>query len=163
MGADFTLKPKRVRISRIEPLGWVPPQLEVRLTVGPGTYIRAFARDLGAKLGVGGCIAALVREADGPFLGVESVTVDEIELGGVDGIRSVLYPPDFILGGLQQVSLTVEQSKAFAVGKGIDGVEIPGDGPGFIRVYDDVGFIGLGTANANGCLKPKKIIRAEGC
>jgi len=161
-GADFALKPKRVRISRIELLDWTPPELEVRLTVGPGTYIRAFARDLGAKLGVGGCIAALVRESDGPFLAADALTVAEIERTGVNGIAGALYPPDFILRGFQRVDLTLEQGKAFTMGKGIHGVEIPDDGLGYIGVYDDEGFIGMGTKSANGCLKPIKIIRAEG-
>jgi len=41
------------------------PVAVVRLTVAAGTYVRAFARDLGAALGVGAHLAGLVRTAAG--------------------------------------------------------------------------------------------------
>jgi tRNA pseudouridine55 synthase len=45
------------------------PTLDVTLSVrcSSGTYIRAIARDLGARLGVGGHLTALRRTAVGPF------------------------------------------------------------------------------------------------
>lgn len=41
--------------------------LDVRVTVSSGTYVRALARDLGAALGVGGHLTALRRTRVGPF------------------------------------------------------------------------------------------------
>lgn len=66
-----------------------------RLTVhcGPGTYIRALARDLGEALGCGGLLTGLVRTASGPFLISNSHTLEELPnwpLVGVDSIKEVL-------------------------------------------------------------------------
>ncbi len=47
-----------------EPLADAPVAV-VRLSVAAGTYVRAFARDLGAALGVGAHLAGLVRTAAG--------------------------------------------------------------------------------------------------
>lgn len=41
--------------------------VRLRVTVSPGTYIRALARDAGASLGVGGAADGIVRESSGGF------------------------------------------------------------------------------------------------
>jgi tRNA pseudouridine55 synthase len=43
-----------------------------------GTYIRAIARDLGARLGVGGHLASLRRTAVGPFDLAAARTLDQL-------------------------------------------------------------------------------------
>ncbi|WP_425571649.1 tRNA pseudouridine(55) synthase TruB [Nocardioides aquiterrae] len=53
-------------------------ELDVSVRCSSGTYIRAIARDLGARLGVGGHLTALRRTAVGPYdLGVAH-TLDEL-------------------------------------------------------------------------------------
>ncbi|WP_308194112.1 tRNA pseudouridine(55) synthase TruB [Nocardioides sp. SR21] len=44
-----------------------PAEVDVSVRCTSGTYIRAIARDLGAKLGVGGHLTALRRTAVGPY------------------------------------------------------------------------------------------------
>jgi tRNA pseudouridine55 synthase len=49
-------------------LGWEPPVLGFRISVGSGFYVRSLARDLGAALGLsGGALQSLRRERLGPF------------------------------------------------------------------------------------------------
>jgi tRNA pseudouridine55 synthase len=57
-----------------------PPTLDVTLSVrcSSGTYIRAIARDLGARLGVGGHLTALRRTAVGPFDLAAARTLDQL-------------------------------------------------------------------------------------
>ena len=57
-----------------------PPTLDVTLSVrcSSGTYIRAIARDLGARLGVGGHLASLRRTAVGPFDLAAARTLDQL-------------------------------------------------------------------------------------
>ena len=43
---------------------YAPPELVFRVTVSAGTYVRALARDLGERLGVGAHLTALRREVD---------------------------------------------------------------------------------------------------
>jgi len=53
-GEDINLKPREVEIKEIEVIEYEWPFLKIRVITGPGVYIRALARDIGKKLGVGG-------------------------------------------------------------------------------------------------------------
>lgn len=52
--------------------------LDVSVRCSSGTYIRAIARDLGARLGVGGHLTALRRTAVGPYDLAAAHTLDEL-------------------------------------------------------------------------------------
>ena len=52
--------------------------LDVSLRCTSGTYVRAIARDLGARLGVGGHLTALRRTAVGPYDLTAARTLDEL-------------------------------------------------------------------------------------
>lgn len=53
-------------------------ELDLNITCGPGTYIRALARDLGVALGTGGTLAALVRTESGGFPLATSLTLEAL-------------------------------------------------------------------------------------
>jgi tRNA pseudouridine55 synthase len=53
-------------------------ELDVSVRCTSGTYIRAIARDLGARLGVGGHLTALRRTAVGPYTLTEARTLDQL-------------------------------------------------------------------------------------
>jgi tRNA pseudouridine55 synthase len=54
------------------------PLLDFELACGRGTYIRALVRDIGARLGTGGCLMALTRRAVGPFRIEESWSLERL-------------------------------------------------------------------------------------
>jgi tRNA pseudouridine55 synthase len=95
-----TVEPAEVAVTvhAVEWLGWAPPEVEFRVTVSAGTYIRAIARDLGALLGVGGYLVALRREAIGPIPVDQAAPLDAV------GPESVL-PPASVLPHLPAVAL----------------------------------------------------------
>lgn len=68
-GEHVTLPPRPVEVRSLAVLGGDPAEatLTVRLEVSKGYYVRAFARDLGASLGVAGHLVALRRERSGDF------------------------------------------------------------------------------------------------
>lgn len=76
-GITPLLAPKRVTIYSIEILSYEWPLLAVRMTVSSGTYIRAFARDLGARLSCGAYVEKLVRTSIGPYLLSDAQSVNE--------------------------------------------------------------------------------------
>lgn len=78
-GQVVELKPRAIRIYSIDLLAYDWPNAEIRMTCGRGTYVRALARDLGAQLGVGGCLASLVREAVGPFHADQAWTPERLK------------------------------------------------------------------------------------
>ncbi|MEP9364536.1 tRNA pseudouridine(55) synthase TruB [Nocardioides sp. CN2-186] len=53
-------------------------ELDISVRCSSGTYIRAIARDLGARLGVGGHLTALRRTAVGPYDLASAHTLDEL-------------------------------------------------------------------------------------
>lgn len=53
-------------------------ELDLNITCGPGTYIRAIARDLGVALGTGGTLAALVRTESCGFPLATSLTLEDL-------------------------------------------------------------------------------------
>lgn len=67
---------RQVRIDRIELEHYAFPTLEVRVTCGKGTYIRALARDIGQALGCGAYVTKLVRTAIGAFLLADALPWD---------------------------------------------------------------------------------------
>lgn len=66
-GEDVALAARPVVVSRFEVLARRGDDLDIRVEVSSGTYVRALARDLGAALGVGGHLTALRRTRVGPF------------------------------------------------------------------------------------------------
>jgi tRNA pseudouridine55 synthase len=70
-GEDVELKARPVTIHELTVLDVRPAgetlDVDVSVRCSSGTYIRAIARDLGARLGVGGHLTALRRTAVGPF------------------------------------------------------------------------------------------------
>ena len=89
-GEDVVLKPRPVHvetfdINDIRDAGEFR-DVDVRVICSSGTYIRAFARDLGQALGVGGHLTMLRRTRVGPFTLEHARTLDELgtEFGVLD-------------------------------------------------------------------------------
>ncbi len=59
--------------------GYEWPVVEFEMCCGRGTYVRALARDLGLRLGTGGCLTALTRRAVGPFTLEAAVTLEDLQ------------------------------------------------------------------------------------
>ena len=53
------------------------PEAKIRIACSKGTYIRAFARDLGEALGTGAHLSGLVRTKTGAFRLEDALTLDE--------------------------------------------------------------------------------------
>lgn len=66
-GILVSLEARKVKISKIEILGFAWPFLKVRVSCSSGTYLRSLAHDLGRKLGCGGYLKSLRRTRIGKF------------------------------------------------------------------------------------------------
>ncbi|MDZ7633383.1 MAG: tRNA pseudouridine(55) synthase TruB [Bacteroidales bacterium] len=69
----------KVFFREIELLDYRENEATVRVVCSKGTYIRAFARDLGVALGSGAHLRALVRNAIGEFRVEKALTVEELK------------------------------------------------------------------------------------
>jgi len=122
-GEDVTLPARKVTIYSIA-VGKIRRDetvLDVQVDVhcSSGTYIRAIARDLGQKLGVGGHLTALRRTTVGPFDVEDALDVDDI---AADKLMSLA---DVARQVMPSVNVTAAQTVELGHGKTIF-LEAPG-------------------------------------
>lgn len=163
-----TAVPSRlVEITELKILDWrsgPQPELDLQITCGGGTYIRALARDLGDRLGVGGTLAGLVRESScGLELG-ESITPEELErIVAQQNITEPkdfpLIPPQQALSHLTVVNLGPDLEKRWCQGQRLALTDLP---QGTVRVEGpEQTFLGIAlvTKEDHGTvLRPKVVI-----
>ena len=77
---EIDLQPAEVEIYNIEINKIELPFVTITIDCSKGTYIRALARDIGNKLGVGGYLTQLMRTKIGEYNVNEAYTIDEINL-----------------------------------------------------------------------------------
>jgi tRNA pseudouridine55 synthase len=74
-------RPVQIHWLHVHAFDW--PMIDFEMCCGRGTYVRSFIRDLGARLGTGGCLTSLARRRVGPFVVDEAWTLESI--GGATG------------------------------------------------------------------------------
>lgn len=86
-GEEFELPARQVTISRLDvgeihrTHGGARIEIDIRVTCGSGTFIRAIARDCGERLGIGGHLSALRRTRVAPFDQSQAISVEELKVG----------------------------------------------------------------------------------
>jgi len=78
-GEDVEREPRFIRVMSWELTRFAPPQLDFRMRVTKGTYVRTLAHDLGQKLGCGAHLSALRRTATDKFNVAQALTIDQIQ------------------------------------------------------------------------------------
>jgi tRNA pseudouridine55 synthase len=155
-GEAVELPPRQVEIRSLEVLEWDATDADrpiaiVDVECSAGTYIRAIARDLGARLGTGAYLGALVRTASGPFELRDATSLDAIRgaaaEGGPDAIRALLLAPDAGLESIPSVALTTPEIEDARMGRFVRPAgglrEAPEGTP--LRLVDPTGaIVGMG-------------------
>jgi tRNA pseudouridine55 synthase len=143
-GEKVEVPERTVYVKTIDVLSWCDgefPEVEVDITCGGGTYIRAIARDIGNLLGVGGTLAALTRTLSCGMKLSESVTFEELEKQ-LDG---AITSPAIALSHLEVIRLTGEQVQGWYQGQKIvlndQGTE--SEKPVLVQTDKDL-FLGIG-------------------
>jgi tRNA pseudouridine55 synthase len=170
-GAAVALAPRRVRIARLERLAWEPPLLTVRAVTGPGVYVRSLARDLGETLGTGGYLAALRREAVGPFRVEDAVRPGEPP----DVLAAALRPAETAVAHLPAARVDASGAAALLRGAAVPrgavrlepaaepaaGVDPRADGSA-VRLLGPDGFLGVGRLTRESVSPARLLTRAGG-
>lgn len=78
-GVEIERNSRSVEIYDFEISNYVDPEIHFRISCSKGTYIRAIANDLGDKLGCGGYLKELRREAIGQYNVDVAFTIKEFE------------------------------------------------------------------------------------
>jgi tRNA pseudouridine55 synthase len=80
-------RPVRVYWIHLHHCEW--PQIDFEVSCGRGTYVRSLIRDLGARLGTGGCLTSLVRRRAGPFT--------EDDAWSIEALRQAAGPEEYLI------------------------------------------------------------------
>lgn len=112
-GATVELAEVPVTVHRLELVEWQAPEATFRTTVSAGTYVRALARDLGERLGVGGHLISLRRETVGALRVEEALPLDRLMP------ETPLVPLTRILSHLPALELDEEGQAAVRHGRAV--------------------------------------------
>lgn len=153
-GIDIPRVAREVIIHELALLRWNPPDVELSVRCGKGTYVRVLAEDLGAGLGSGGHLAALRRVASGGFDVGDAISLEALEALD-DGARDArLLPVDALLARLPRLDLDAGDAWSLERGQSIAGCDLP---DGDHRVYTAGRFVGVARANAS-VLRPRRLL-----
>jgi tRNA pseudouridine55 synthase len=148
-GRAVDLPEVTVTVHRVEPIRFSGDEVTFRATVSSGTYLRAIARDLGERLGVGGHLVALRREAIGAITVNEAVPLADVSAGD-------LRPARAILGHLPAVDLDAAARRDVLHGRPVPAVGQGNDGAEVALLWD--GELVAVAREAEGLLKPAVVL-----
>ena len=155
-GETIERAPRKVVIRELDLERREGNDLYLRIAFSNGTYVRTLAEDIGAALGCGAHLAALQRTAVGPFTLDEAVTLDTLEALPGDARRERLLPMETLVASRPRVMLDSAASSRFCQGQRI-GTHAE---QGAVAVFgSDVRFLGIGEADADGVLQPKRLVQ----
>lgn len=150
---------RRIRIERLDRIGFSGARLEIRVACSKGTYIRTLAEDIGRVLGCGAHLAGLRRIAAGSFAIEQAVTLDHLAGLDDDARAGWLRPVDALLTRLPEIELDPVESRLFAQGQGLVRAVIEGQD---YRVYArERVFLGVGAGQPGGRLQPRRLVSGE--
>lgn len=161
-GEAVEVPARQVEVRDIEVLGWRAgdfPEIDLAIACGPGTYIRAIARDIGAQVQTGATLARLTRTASSGFHLEDSVTFADVETQLQKGDFQ-LIPPATALAHLNAITLNREEARRWCQGQqlrlGDRSILTPP-----LQVYREDGrFLGIGQINPGetpSVLRPKMV------
>ncbi len=144
IGENVEVPARIIEVNQIEILDWrfgEFPELDLAIACGPGTYIRAIARDLGTVLQTGGTLAALTRTESSRFYLADSLTLSDLEAQLQTGTFQPMLP-DAPLQHLAHITLPATAAQKWCQGQRIP---VTLDVSEMLRVYDeDKRFVGIG-------------------
>lgn len=149
-GETVEVPVRQVEVQAITPLDWHGgdyPELTVAIACGPGTYIRAIARDWGQALGTGATLANLIRTHSSGFDLVDSLSLEAIA-AALDADTLPLMEPGLALQHLPAIVLPPSLAKRWCQGQKIP-LDQPLSSSPHYRVLDDSDrFLGIAASRA---------------
>jgi tRNA pseudouridine55 synthase len=142
--------PRTVTIYALRVLGRDGDVVRLRVACSEGTYVRTLCEDLARACGTVGHMGALLREASGPFVLYESLTLDEVaaDPGGA------LVPPERVIP-IPTVVLDGRGATDFRAGRMVPLAQPPADKHVFVRDAART-LVGVGET-VGALLAPRKV------
>jgi tRNA pseudouridine55 synthase len=141
---------RNVTVFGIAVLGRDGPTVRLRIGCSEGTYIRTLCEDIAVACGSVGHMGALLREASGPFVLYESLTLEQVE---ADPIAS-LVPPERVIP-IPTVVLDGRKATDFRAGRVVALVNLPAGKHVFVR-DSSRSLVGVGET-VGALLAPRRV------
>ncbi|PCI08885.1 MAG: tRNA pseudouridine(55) synthase TruB [Gammaproteobacteria bacterium] len=133
--------------------------LELEVSCSKGTYVRTLVEDIAKKINCCAHITALRRLSVGPYKG-DMLTMEQLSKlaeQGTDALDSTLQPIDSGVAHWPDVHLGPDA--AFYVRQGQPVMVPNAPTQGWVRIYDQSQFLGLGEIQDNGLVAPRRMIK----
>ena len=156
-GDTVQLPPVDVEIFEIRMTDFAPPEIGFTMICSSGTYVRAVARDLGERLGVGAHLTALRRTAVGEF-SVDCAVPGDVLREGLSPDPTHWVEPAATVAHMTTVHVEGDGALHLRQGRTIPWSGKADPAPGNpIAVMDEQGLVGIAEVR-DGRLAPKKIL-----
>ncbi len=165
-GEKVEMPSRQVTLYSLEILSVSWPLVDFRVQCSRGTYVRTLGQDLGRKIGVGGHLKTLVREAVGDLDRSHSFT--PFELVGCDPLEKAFVPIEKVLNQGQKVLLPAEEAERILRGNAIPftqeslSVDESLETPSLVLYKEaEPHPIAIGTLSAERELRPVKVFGCQ--
>ncbi|MDQ6826566.1 MAG: tRNA pseudouridine(55) synthase TruB [Candidatus Eremiobacteraeota bacterium] len=149
-GKTVERKKRRTTIYALTLLGVEEVAARVRIACSEGTYVRTLCEDVGKAIGLPAHMGALLREASGPFVLYESLTLEQISH---DPCSAIVAPENVI--PFPTIVLDLRASADFRAGRM---VPLPGGAPARHVFVRDMSRTLVGVGESLGTLlAPRKV------
>lgn len=149
-GAVVERAKRAVTIFGLTVLGRDGDTARLRVACSEGTYVRTLCEDLALACGTVGHMGALLREASGPFVLYESLTIEEVA-ADPDG---ALVPPERVIP-IPTVVLDGRKATDFRAGRVVALVNLPAGKHVFVR-DSSRSLVGVGET-VGALLAPRRV------
>lgn len=168
-GESVEIPARRIKVTEFRLIRFSPgtrPRALVHVECSKGTYVRALARDLGARLGVGAHASFVLRTHAGALALEDSLTLEEISgLASEGRLGDALITMDEALASMPAVDLTPSQRRLVLDGGAIPLFQVPGwqqmRAGVEVRLRDRWGVLAVGRVE-QGRLQPIRVLRGGG-
>jgi len=157
-GIEVERKPRPVTIYELKLLAMNGAELELEVRCSKGTYVRTLAEDIAVALDTVAYITELRRLSVGVYEG-DMITLSQIEAladKGFDVLDEVLMPMDSGLPDWPDVQLDADSAYYIKLGQPVQVARAPTQG--WVRIYNEDHFLGLGIIQDDGKVAPKRMM-----
>lgn len=171
-GIEVPREARKITVYDISLLRFEGHEVEMEVHCSKGTYIRTIVDDLGEMLGCGAHVTMLRRTGVSRYPYEKMVTLAQLEAlleqAREQGIQPrelldpLLLPLDTAVQDLREVNLLPVVASYALQGQSVQIPNAPAEGEVLrMTVGDDHTFIGVGEIDADGMLKPRRLVRTS--
>ncbi|MCY4329086.1 MAG: tRNA pseudouridine(55) synthase TruB [Endozoicomonadaceae bacterium] len=160
-GKQIERKPREITIHEFKLLSYTKPYAQFYIKCTKGTYVRTLIEDLGEALGCEAHISALRRTQAGSCQETQSYTPEQLQQihaeKGTEALDKLILPPEN--GILHLPKLLAGKTAVVHIRQG-NPVALPQTPlSGFVRLYSDNRFIGIGSVTDDGKVAMQRAIK----